>query len=446
MPIVNMPDINGAFSLTVTTRFDTVIGGTGQTIFDFGDGTRQNDLLLAQISNSASLEFVVFFDGQRYAIVADDVIVAGETAQWTVGVDAAGMMRLSKGESIVAQGQGAVPADVDRDTAQVGASNGADKGPLNGVVSSLEFDGQQFIAGIVEPGTDGDDDLLGGDGADILQGQDGDDLLTGQSGNDSLVGGDGNDTLRGGHGDDTLLGGGGDDEIEGLYGADEIDGGSGNDHVFARDGDDLVYGREGADTLIGGIGDDTMFGGDGNDLLAGSQGDDEIHGGGGNDLVFIGNDEDSDRIFLDDGNDHIDGVSASSAFYAEGGEGNDLISSGVGNDTVLGDAGNDTISSNGGNDTLTGGLGDDTLDGGTGIDTAVFDGPQSAFTLTLSPDRVTITDRQSVGQDTDTLISIEFLDFDQNIDLFGDNPMDLDIFSGPAGLSAAEFGAIIELY
>ncbi|MBM1589367.1 putative Ig domain-containing protein, partial [Sulfitobacter mediterraneus] len=115
-------------------------------------------------------------------------------------------------------------------------------------------------------------------------------------------------------------------------------------------------------------------------------------------------------------------------------------------DDLLGGDGNDTILGLASDDMLKGGLGDDTLDGGTGIDTAVFDGPQSAFTLTLSPDRVTITDRQSVGQDTDTLISIEFLDFDQNIDLFGDNPMDLDIFSGPAGLSAAEFGAIIELY
>ena len=34
MPIITMPDINGAFSLTVTARFDTVIGGTGQTVFD----------------------------------------------------------------------------------------------------------------------------------------------------------------------------------------------------------------------------------------------------------------------------------------------------------------------------------------------------------------------------------------------------------------------------
>ncbi|MBM1315673.1 hypothetical protein JQT66_16240 [Sulfitobacter mediterraneus] len=35
---------------------------------------------------------------------------------------------------------------------------------------------------------------------------------------------------------------------------------------------------------------------------------------------------------------------------------------------------------------------------------------------------------------------------DPELELFGDSPMDLDIFSGPAGLFAAEFGAIFELY
>lgn len=443
MPTINMPDINGAFSLSVTARFDTVIGGTGQTVFDFGDGTRQNDILLAQVSNSATLEFVIFVGGQRFAVAADDAIVAGETAQWTVAVDAAGLMSLSKGASLLVQGQGADPADVDRDTAQVGAANADDKGPLNGAVSSLEFDGQEFIAGINETGTDEDDDLVGGDGADTLEGLDGNDSLTGGSGDDSLVGGDGDDTLRGGHGDDTLLGGAGNDEIEGLYGADEIDGGSGDDHVFARDGDDLVYGRAGLDTLIGGIGADTLYGGDGNDLLAGSQGDDEIHGGGGNDLVFIGNDEDSDRIFLDGGNDHLDGVSASSAFYAEGGDGNDLMTSGIGDDTLLGDAGNDTISGNGGDDTLTGGAGNDRLDGGEGTDTATFGGAQASYTLTVAPDGLTLEDRRAGEDGVDQLIDIEFLDFGTNI---YEVPFDLARFAGPAGLSEVELESFVELY
>ncbi|MEP5730538.1 MAG: calcium-binding protein [Sulfitobacter sp.] len=217
-------------------------------------------------------------------------------------------------------------------------------------------------------GTENGDTLSGANGSDTLFGLGGDDSLTGEMGDDSLVGGDGNDTLRGGHGDDTLIGGDGDDEIEGLYGNDVIDTGAGNDHVFGRDGDDLIYGREGDDHLIGSIGTDTVFGGAGNDTLAGSQGNDEIHGGDGNDLAFIGVLEGSDRIFMDAGNDIVDGNSAGSSFYADGGAGNDTLTSGVGDDTLLGGAGNDLLNGGSGNDTLSGGGDSDTVSGGDGDD------------------------------------------------------------------------------
>ncbi len=217
-------------------------------------------------------------------------------------------------------------------------------------------------------GSESSDTMQGTDGADTLYGLGGDDSLVGDLGNDSLVGGNGDDTLRGGYGDDTLEGGDGDDEIEGLYGNDVIDTGAGNDHVFGRDGDDLIYGREGDDHLIGSIGTDTVYGGSGNDTLAGSQGNDEIHGGDGNDLAFIGRFEDSDRIFMDAGNDFVDGASAGSSFYAEGGSGNDRMYSGVGDDTLLGGSGNDTLSGGSGNDTLSGGGDHDVVSGGDGDD------------------------------------------------------------------------------
>ncbi|MGJ8544954.1 MAG: calcium-binding protein [Sulfitobacter sp.] len=217
-------------------------------------------------------------------------------------------------------------------------------------------------------GTAGDDVIAGGDGADVIFGFEGDDSLLGEEGDDSIVGGDGSDTLRGGYGDDTLIGGDGDDEIEGLYGNDVIDTGAGNDHVFGRDGDDLIYGREGDDHLIGSIGTDTVYGGDGNDTMAGSQGNDEIHGGDGNDLAFIGVFEDSDRIFMDAGNDFVDGASAGSSFYAEGGTGNDTLNSGVGNDTLDGGAGNDLLNGGAGDDLLIGGGDVDIVTGGDGDD------------------------------------------------------------------------------
>ncbi|WP_299030287.1 calcium-binding protein [uncultured Sulfitobacter sp.] len=231
-------------------------------------------------------------------------------------------------------------------------------------------------------GTQNADFLTGDSAGDTLIGLGGDDSLVGEGGDDSLVGGAGNDTLRGGHGNDTLEGGDGDDEIEGLYGDDVIDTGAGNDHVFGRDGDDLIYGREGDDHLIGSIGTDTVFGGEGNDTLAGSQGNDEIHGGAGNDLAFIGVYEGSDSIYMDAGNDFVDGASAGSSFYADGGDGNDVINSGVGNDTLLGGAGNDLLKGGEGNDIISGGGDADTVTGGDGDDLFILQNLSGSVRIT----------------------------------------------------------------
>ncbi|MFV1800465.1 Hint domain-containing protein [Phaeobacter sp. Ay1a-4a] len=244
----------------------------------------------------------------------------------------------------------------------------------------------------------GSDTLFGGDGNDLLQGGAGDDLLQGGIGsdtleggagrdtleggighdslssgddNDLLSGGDGNDTITAGYGDDTIYGGAGNDQLEGLYGNDLIYAGEGDDHVFGRDQDDLIYGEDGNDTLIGSMGTDTVWGGAGNDILAGSQGNDEIHGGDGDDLAFIGVYEDSDRIFLDDGNDYLDGSTAGSSFYGEGGRGDDVMNSGVGNDTLLGGEGYDQLSGGAGGDSLDGGSEDDIIEGGSGADTLI---------------------------------------------------------------------------
>lgn len=230
-----------------------------------------------------------------------------------------------------------------------------------------------------------DDVIEAGDGNDTILAGEGDDSIEAGDGDDSVVGGDGNDTLRGGWGDDTLYGGAGNDEIEGLYGNDLIYAGAGDDHVFGRDQDDLIYGEEGNDTLIGSMGTDTLWGGDGNDTLAGSQGNDEIHGGAGDDLAFIGVSEDSDRIFLDEGNDFLDGGSAGSSFYGEGGAGNDKMNAGVGDDTLLGGTGKDTLDGGAGADTLAGGEGNDSIFGGSGNDTLA--GDEGDDTLSGGDDR-----------------------------------------------------------
>lgn len=92
-----------------------------------------------------------------------------------------------------------------------------------------------------------------------------------------------------------------------------------------------------------------------------------------------------------------------------------------------------------GDDFLQSGPGDDLIDGMGGIDTLVLNGDQSHYTLTLSADDMTLTDRMAGGSGTDTLVSIESLQFT-------DSNFDLSIRSGATELSTSEFAAIAELY
>ncbi|NNE50974.1 MAG: DUF4214 domain-containing protein [Sulfitobacter sp.] len=113
------------------------------------------------------------------------------------------------------------------------------------------------------------------------------------------------------------------------------------------------------------------------------------------------------------------------------------------NNVLTGGDAADTIEGLAGNDTITGGSGDDRIDGGAGSDTAVYTGNQTSYTVTLSPTGTTVTDRRADGAGTDTLIDMEFLDFDTN---FLGSPFDLQKFGGPAGLTAAQLESFIELY
>ncbi|WP_269142619.1 Ig-like domain-containing protein [Sulfitobacter mediterraneus] len=113
---------------------------------------------------------------------------------------------------------------------------------------------------------------------------------------------------------------------------------------------------------------------------------------------------------------------------------------------LAGTAGNDQILAGGGDDTLVGQGGDDLLSGFEGRDTAFFEGSQDSYTLQISRSSTTITDRRPSGEGTDQLSSIERLDFETEIPLFGGSPMTLSIFDGPASLTAPQFSDIIELY
>lgn len=114
-----------------------------------------------------------------------------------------------------------------------------------------------------------------------------------------------------------------------------------------------------------------------------------------------------------------------------------------GNDTIFGNSGGDALYGESGNDFLIGGTDNDYLDGGSGLDTAVYSGNQNSYSLTLRPSSAQLADRRGDGNGTDTLVDVEFLDFDT--DLLG-TPFDFTNFGGLSSVSANDFESFIELY
>lgn len=129
-----------------------------------------------------------------------------------------------------------------------------------------------------------------------------------------------------------------------------------------------------------------------------------------------------------------------------GTEAADTYVGGLAADTLDGAGGDDTLLAGEGDDALTGGPGQDRLVGGEGTDRAVFSGDQTSYTVTLTPTQTTIRDRRDMGDGIDILEDVELLDFANELPIFTEGAMNLDTFDGPAGLSAADFTAITELY
>jgi Ca2+-binding RTX toxin-like protein len=80
------------------------------------------------------------------------------------------------------------------------------------------------------------------------------------------------------------------------------------------------------------------------------------------------------------------------------------------NDAINALGGNDIINAGDGNDLIYGGSGNDTADGGTGVDTFGLEGKAANYTLTLSADGITVTDKLGV-EGTDKLKNFEKLSF-----------------------------------
>ncbi|MBB3064563.1 M10 family metallopeptidase C-terminal domain-containing protein [Limibacillus halophilus] len=171
----------------------------------------------------------------------------------------------------------------------------------------------------------------------------------------------------------------------------------------------LIEGAEGgsgADSLVGNGADNLLVGNNGNDMLFGLTGNDDLYGGIGLDTI------------------HSD-------------SGNDLLSGGDGNDNLYAYSGDDLIMGGGGNDFI---------DGGSGIDTAIFEGNIAEYSIAGSGNTLTVTDVLDGSDGTDTLVWVEFLQFNDTTvaasDYQGSNSIALASYTPPASLSRmdASFG------
>jgi|GEM_PF-4017369 len=305
----------------------------------------------------------------------------------------------------------------------------------------LTFNGQDNkITGFANVTVNGNGNatLYGDDNANVLNGGDGNDIIYGYGGNDTINGNGGNDTLYGGDGDDTLNGGEGNDILLGGKGNDTLNGGNGIDTASYADSTGPVnvsLSQPNPHNVGSGQGSDTfnsienLTGSDFNDVLEGDAGTNVLHGGAGDDILIAtagGDTLDGDTDPLGDTADFRNGTSGvtvtlqnqTTAQNVGGGIGNitlmhiqNLTGSAFG-DTLVGDDNANVLTGGAGNDTLTGGKGNDTLDGGANIDTAVYSGNFIEYTLAVNPaGNGTVTDLTPGRDGTDTLTSIEFIQF-----------------------------------
>jgi serralysin len=135
----NLPEINGAFVISVVARYDNFNGFYWQRVFDFGNGPALDNVWLGQWANTCDMCLEVWKDGRMCRVIAVGAIINNEAATWRVGVDANGLMWIEKNGRRLIQQQGIVPAKVVRVNKFIGKSNWQADAPLQGDVSSIQI-------------------------------------------------------------------------------------------------------------------------------------------------------------------------------------------------------------------------------------------------------------------------------------------------------------------
>ena len=328
---------------------DTIVENSGTDTIRFGEGIREEDILVARENNHLSLTNVK--SGDRI-VVEEFFYNAGRQIE---------KVEFADGSSW--------DIEVLKDKARYYYGGSGDD-RLTGYNSNSNAP------------TFEDDYLYGGAGNDTLYGQNGNDELYGEEGADTLYGGNGNDVLSGGAGEDYLYGQNGDDTYVFHLGdgQDTIVENSGTDTIRFGEGireEDILVARENNHLSLTNVksGDrivvEEFFYNAGRQIekvefADGSSWDIEVlkdkaryyYGGSGDDRLTGYNSNSKAPTFEDD--------------YLYGGAGNDTLYGNNGNDELYGEEGDDTLYGGNGNDLLSGGAGEDYLYGQNGDDTYIF--------------------------------------------------------------------------
>lgn len=334
------------------------------------------------------------------------------------------------------------------------------------VTVNLETIGAQNTGGAGKDTLSGFENILGGKGNDVL---------TGSTGSNYIYGGDGDDIIEGGGGADMLVGGLGVDTLSyanatksvsaylDQQGVSKSNGEKDTDGTPQFGGDahgDLIWGFENliggkeADFLVGNSGKNDIKGGAGNDTIAGGLGNDTLDGGEGIDYLSHGQRGASEHVYLTLGAwDAKALTTAQSTVSIKNDSGvvteTDTIKNfewadgGQGNDVLTGNAGVNYLSGQGGNDILDGGAGADLLDGSNGTDIVSYANSSAAVTIDLSlNDNMNPSNSgKQIGGDAagDQLSSIEGVIGSKFNDIITGSTAD-DTFVGGAGKDAFNGG------
>lgn len=251
---------------------DALVGGSGSDryIFSLGDGNDTLEDRGSVASFNPNEDRIVFadqlIDNVQYSRpdpLTEDLLVTygniGDSILIIGGLSARNEIEFIE----FADGQVISADDVRRIVLQADIDN------LDGVVT----------------GTSQNDIIESIDVSVAIDAGDGDDVIISNSGNDVISGGDGNDDIDTGAGNDEIQAGDGDDVIRSGQGDDLIDAGRGSDAILyaSGDGQDLIRAGGGSDNTL--IFEDS----DVSDLVVSRDGNDVV-------LTFLGNSIDSLRL------------------------------------------------------------------------------------------------------------------------------------------------------